>query len=233
MSIIEKAKAEGRNKLYEHEAFELLRRYSIPVPDYGIAKDEDEAISLAEKMGYPVAVKVISKQIVHKTDVGGVVLGVVDRDSLVAACRKIRENVRARAPYADIEGCLIQKMVPQGTELIIGAVYDEIFGHVVAFGLGGILTELYRDISMRLVPVEEEDAWEMVREVKAYKLLTGYRGTPPRDIHAIVDIIVKFSRLLAENPAIREADLNPVIALEEGKGAYVVDARFLLDGESL
>ncbi|AEA12931.1 ATP-grasp domain protein [Thermoproteus uzoniensis 768-20] len=228
MSVVDRARAEGRNKLYEHEAFELLRKYAIPVPDYGIAKDEDEAVSLAERIGYPVAVKVISRQIVHKTDVGGVVLGVTNRDELIAACKKIRESVKARAPYAEIEGCLIQRMVPQGVELIIGAVYDDIFGHVLAFGLGGILTELYRDVSMRLVPIEEEDAWEMLREVKAYRLLTGYRGTPPRDLHAIVDIIVKFSRLLSENPAIREADLNPVIALEEGKGAYVVDARFLL-----
>ncbi|MGC8583072.1 MAG: acetate--CoA ligase family protein [Thermoproteus sp.] len=228
MSVVDRARAEGRNKLYEHEAFELLRKYAIPVPDYGIAKDEDEAVSLAERIGYPVAVKVISRQIVHKTDVGGVVLGVTNRDELIAACNKIRESVKARAPYAEIEGCLIQRMVPQGVELIIGAVYDDIFGHVLAFGLGGILTELYKDVSMRLVPVEEEDAWEMLREVRAYRLLTGYRGTPPRDLHAIVDIIVKFSRLLSENPAIREADLNPVIALEEGKGAYVVDARFLL-----
>lgn len=230
MSVVERALAEGRNKLYEHEAFELLRRYAIPVPDYGMARDEEEAASIAEKIGYPVAVKVVSRQIVHKTDVGGVVLGVSDRSSLMEACRRIKESVRAKAPYAEIQGCLIQKMVSQGVELIIGAVYDDIFGHVVAFGLGGILTELYRDISMRLVPLDEEDAWGMVKEVKAYRLLTGYRGTPPRDVHAVVDIIVKFSRLLAENPAIREADLNPVIALEEGRGAYVVDARFLLGG---
>lgn len=233
MNVIERARSEGRNKLYEHEAFELLARYSIPVPDYGIAKDEDEAVSLAEKIGYPVAVKVVSREIVHKTDVGGVVLGVSNKEALLEACRKIKANVKARAPYAEVEGCLIQKMVPPGVELIIGAVYDEIFGHVVAFGLGGVLTELYRDISMRLVPVEEEDAWEMIKEVKAYRLLTGYRGMPPRDLHAIVDIVVKFSRLLAENPAIKEADLNPVIALEEGRGAYVVDARFLLDNKAL
>ncbi|CCC82629.1 acetate--CoA ligase family protein [Thermoproteus tenax] len=228
--VIERARAEGRTKLFESEAFDLLRQYSIPVPEYGVASDEKEAVDIAERIGYPVAVKVLSRMIVHKTDVGGVVLGVADKDRLIEACAKIRANVRAKAPYADIEGCLIQKMVPQGTELIVGAVYDDIFGHVLVFGLGGILTELYRDVSMRIVPVEEEDAWDMIREVRAYKLLTGYRGTAPRDLPAIVDIIVKFSKLLSENPEIKEADLNPVIALEEGKGAYVVDARFLLGG---
>jgi acyl-CoA synthetase (NDP forming) len=133
-----------------------------------------------------------------------------------------------RVPYAELEGVLIQKMVPKGVELIVGAVYDETFGHVVAFGLGGIFTELYKDISMRIAPIDEQDALEMIREVKAYRLLTGFRGMPPRDIPAIVDILVKFSRLVEDNPEIREADLNPVIALEEGKGAYVVDARFIL-----
>lgn len=227
-SVIAKAKAEGRNKLLEHEALELLRSYAIPVPDYGVAKDEREAVALAERIGYPVAVKVVSRRIVHKTDVGGVVLGVANPDELAEACKSIKESVGVKVPYADIEGCLIQRMVPKGVELIIGAVYDDIFGHVVAFGLGGIFTELFRDVSMRLAPIDEEEAWRMVKEVRAYKLLLGYRGTAPRDLHAVVDVLVKFSGLIAENPEIREADLNPVIALEEGAGAYVVDARFLL-----
>jgi acyl-CoA synthetase (NDP forming) len=133
-----------------------------------------------------------------------------------------------KVPYAELEGVLIQKMVPKGVELIVGAVYDEIFGHVVAFGLGRVFTELYKDISMRIAPIDEQDAVEMIRGVKAYRLLTGFRGMPPRDIPAIVDILVKFSRLVEDNPEIKETDLNPVIALEEGKGAYVVDARFIL-----
>ncbi|MFB6491300.1 MAG: acetate--CoA ligase family protein [Thermoproteus sp. AZ2] len=227
-SVIARARSEGRSKLLEHEAFELLRAYSIPTPDYGIARDEGEARSIAEKIGYPVAVKVVSRQIVHKTDVGGVALGISSPQELERACAAIKASVKAKAPYADIEGFLIQRMVPAGLELIIGAVYDDIFGHVIAFGLGGIFTELFRDVSMRLAPVDEDEAWRMVKEVKAYRLLQGYRGMPPRDVHAIVDILVKFSRLIVENPEIKEADLNPVIALSEGEGAYVVDARFLL-----
>ncbi|AET32847.1 acetate--CoA ligase family protein [Pyrobaculum ferrireducens] len=225
--IVAKALAEGRGKLREDEALALLRAYGIPVPDYAVARDEEEAVKAAEQVGYPVAAKIISPQIVHKTDVGGVVLGIGDPQAVRESCRKLREVVK-RVPYAELEGVLIQRMVPKGVELIVGAVYDEIFGHVVLFGLGGIYTELYRDVSMRLAPLEPEDAWDMIREVKAYRLLTGYRGMPPRDVAAVVDVLIKFSRLVQENPEIREADLNPVIALEEGKGAYVVDARFIL-----
>jgi acyl-CoA synthetase (NDP forming) len=225
--IVAKAAAEGRGKLREDEALALLKAYGIPTPDYAVARDEEEAVRAAEQIGYPVAAKIISPQIVHKTDVGGVILGIADPQSVREACRRLREVVK-RVPYAEIEGVLIQKMVPKGVELIVGAVYDEIFGHVVAFGLGGIFTELYKDISMRIAPIDEQDAVEMIREVKAYRLLTGFRGMPPRDIPAVVDILIKFSRLVEDNPEIREADLNPVIALEEGKGAYVVDARFIL-----
>ena len=225
--IVAKAVAEGRDKLREDEALALLKAYGIPTPDYAVARDEEEAVRATEKIGYPVAAKIVSPQIVHKTDIGGVILGITDPQGVREACRRLREVVK-RVPYAELEGVLIQKMVPKGVELIVGAVYDEIFGHVVAFGLGGIFTELYKDISMRIAPIDEQDAVEMIREVKAYKLLTGFRGMPPRDIPAIVDILIKFSRLVEDNPEIREADLNPVIALEEGKGAYVVDARFIL-----
>ncbi|MEM1597548.1 MAG: acetate--CoA ligase family protein [Pyrobaculum sp.] len=225
--IVAKALAEARAKLGEDEALELLRAYGIPVPEYAVAHDEEEAVKAAEQLGYPLVAKVISPQIIHKTDVGGVVLGIKNAEEVRAACRQIREVVK-KVPYAELKGVLIQKMVPKGVELIVGTTYDEIFGHVILFGLGGIYTELYKDVSMRIAPLDEQDAWEMVREVKAYRLLTGFRGTPPRDVPAVVDILLKFSRLVQENPEIREADLNPVIALEEGKGAYVVDARFIL-----
>jgi acyl-CoA synthetase (NDP forming) len=205
----------------------LLKAYGIPTPDYAVARDEEEAVRAAEQIGYPVAAKIVSPQIVHKTDVEGVILGIADPQGVREAYRRLREVVK-KVPYAELEGVLIQKMVPKGVELIVGAVYDEIFGHVVAFGLGGIFTELYKDISMHIAPIDEQDAVEMMREVKAYRLLTGFRGMPPRDIPAVVDILIKFSRLVEDNPEIREADLNPVIALEEGKGAYVVDARFIL-----
>ncbi|AAL64785.1 acetate--CoA ligase family protein [Pyrobaculum aerophilum] len=225
--IVARAVGEGRNKLKEDEALALLRAYGIPVPEFAVARDEEEAVKAAEEIGFPVVAKIISRQIVHKTDVGGVILGINDAQGIRDACKRLREVVK-RVPYAELEGVLIQKMIPRGVELIVGSVYDEIFGHAVLFGLGGIFTELYKDISMRIIPIEPEDAWEMVQEVKAYRLLTGFRGMPPRDIPAVVDIVLKFARLIQENPEIAEADLNPVIALEEGKGAYVVDARFIL-----
>ncbi len=225
--IVARAVAEGRSKLREDEALALLKAYGIPTPEYAVARDEEKGVRVAEQIGYPVAAKIVSPQIVHKTDVGDVILGIADPQGGREACRRLREVVK-KVPYAELEGVLIQKMVPKGVELIVGAVCDEIFGHVVAFGLGGIFTELYKDISMRIAPIDEQDAVEMIHEVKAYRLLTGFRGTPPRDIPTIVDILIKFSRLVEDNPEIREADLNPVIALEEGKGAYVVDARFIL-----
>lgn len=225
--IVARAVGEGRNKLREDEALALLKAYGIPVPEFAVAKDEEEAVKAAEDIGFPVVVKIISPHIVHKTDVGGVILGINDAQGVRDACRRLRDVVR-KVPYAELEGVLIQKMIPRGVELIVGSLYDDVFGHIVLFGLGGIFTELYRDISMRIIPIEPEDAWEMVREVKAYRLLTGFRGMPPRDIPAVVDIILKFARLIQDNPEIAEADLNPVIALEEGKGAYVVDARFIL-----
>jgi acyl-CoA synthetase (NDP forming) len=194
--IVARAVAEGRSKLREDEAPALLKAYGIPTPGYAVTRDEEEAVRAAEQIGYPVAVKIVSPQIVHKTDAGGVILSITDPQGVREACRKLREAVK-KVPYAELEGVLIQKMVPKGVGLIVGAVYDEVFGHVVAFGLGGIFTELYKDISMRIAPI---DAVEMIREVKAYRLLTGFRGTALRDIPTIVDILVKFSRLVEDDP---------------------------------
>lgn len=225
--IVAKALAEGRSKLREDEALRLLKAYGIPTPDFALAQNEDEAVKAAEEMGYPVVAKVVSPKIVHKTDVGGVILGIYTPQDVREAYRKL-QNIVKKIPYAELEGVLIQKMMPKGVELIVGATTDEIFEKVVLLGLGGIYTEIYRDVSIRLAPVDTQEAWEMVKEIKAYRILTGYRGLPPRDIPAIVDIVVKFSQLVVENPEIREADLNPLLALEEGKGAYVIDARFIL-----
>ncbi len=205
-------------KLRDDEALTLLEAYGIPTPQYSLAYDEDSAVEAADRIGYPVVAKIVSRSVIHKTDVGGVVLGLNNPHD-------VREAFRKLSRISGFEGVLIQKMVDKGVELIVGATYDEIFGHVILFGLGGIFTELYRDISMRVTPLERRDILEMIREVKAYRILAGYRGLPPRDINAIVDIIYKFSKLVVENE-IGEADLNPVVALE--KGAYVVDARFIL-----
>lgn len=226
--IIAKAIEEGRYKLLEHESFELLRQYNIPVPDFALVQDIDEALRVVKDIGYPIALKVVSPDIIHKSDVGGVILNVSNDDELRSACERIRSNIKEKASYARVSGFLVQKMVPEGLETIVGATKDPIFGHVIAFGLGGVLVEVLQDVSFRIVPVSEEDARAMIREIRGYKLFNGYRNMPARDEEAVVYIITRFSELLSDNPNIVEADLNPIIILERGKGAYAADARFII-----
>ncbi|ABW01920.1 acetate--CoA ligase family protein [Caldivirga maquilingensis] len=226
--IVTKALSEGRFKLLDHEAYELLEAYGIPTPGYRVVSNYEEAIKAANEVGYPVAIKVISPDIMHKTDVGGVILNVNSDDDVKRACGEMTNNIKHLAPYARVFGFLVQHMVQGGLEVIVGGLRDRIFGTVILFGIGGVLTELYKDTSMRVAPITEDDALSMIKETKAYQLMIGYRGMPRRDIYSLVDIIVKFSRLMIENPQISEADLNPVIMLENGKGSYAVDARFII-----
>ncbi|MGC8569990.1 MAG: acetate--CoA ligase family protein [Caldivirga sp.] len=226
--IVAKALSEGRFKLLDYEAYELLEAYGIPTPGYRVASNYEEAIKAANEVGYPVAIKVVSPDIMHKTDVGGVILNVNSDDEVKRACEEMNSNIKRLAPYARVSGFLIQHMVQGGLEVIVGGLRDRIFGTVILFGIGGILTELYKDTSMRIAPITEDDALSMIKETKAYQLMIGYRGMPRRDIYSLVDVIVKFSRLMIENPQISEADLNPVIMLENGKGSYAVDARFII-----
>ena len=225
--IIEQALAEGRSKLLEHEALRLAELYGVPVPGYGLAKSEDEAVSLAEKIGYPVVLKVVSPDIVHKSDVGGVIVGVEGAENVRRAFRDIMENIKKHAPNARVVGVLVQKMAPKGAvEVIVGALRDPVFGPAVMFGLGGIFVEVFRDVSFRIAPFTERDAREMIDEIKASKILKGYRNTPPRDLDALVRIIMSVQRMMVENPEIREMDLNPVLSYTDG--ALAVDARVIV-----
>ena len=226
--IIKNALKEGRKKLLEHEAMKLLEIYEIPVAKYGIVQNEDEAVKIANDIGYPVVLKIVSPDISHKTDVGGVIVGVKNESELRESFRKILDNVKLRAPSARIAGILIQEMVPDGLEVIVGATRDPIFGPVIMFGLGGIFVEVLKDVSFRVAPLMPEDADEMVREIKSYKILEGYRGMPPRDIEIIKEIIMKTSRIMIEIPQIQDIDLNPIMLYEKGKGAIVVDARIII-----
>lgn len=224
--IIKKALEEKRRKLLEHEAFEVIRAYGIPAPETALAKTPEEAVALAEKIGYPLVLKIVSPDISHKSDVGGVILNVKSKEEVVEAFNKIHENVSRKAPGAKIVGVLIQKMAPQGLEVIIGGLRDNIFGPVVMFGLGGIFVEVLRDVSFRIAPLTEEDALEMMKEIKASKLLDGYRGQPPVDKKALAEILISISKLLEENPEIESVDLNPVMAYPDK--VAVVDARIIL-----
>jgi len=225
-TIIENAIKEGRRKLLEHEAFEVIRAYGIPAPETGLAKTPEEAAELADKIGYPVVLKIVSPDISHKSDVGGVILNVNSKEEAVEAFNKIQENVKAKATGARIVGILVQKMAPKGLEVIIGGLRDNIFGPVVMFGIGGIFVEVLRDVSFRIAPLSEEDAIEMMKEIKASKLLEGYRGQPPVDKKSLAKIILGVARLLEENPEMESIDLNPVMAYPDK--AIVVDARVIL-----
>ncbi len=224
--IILNALKEERRKLLEHEALEIIKAYGAPIADAGLAKTPEEAGELAEKMGFPVVLKIVSPDISHKSDVGGVIVGVNSKEEAIEAAKKIIENVSKNVPNARITGILVQKMAKKGLEIIVGGLRDNIFGPVVMFGLGGIFVEVLKDVSFRVAPISYEDAYEMMKEIKSAKLLEGYRGQPPVDRKAIADIIIAVAKLLEENPEVDSVDLNPVIAYPDG--AVVVDARVIL-----
>lgn len=227
--ILEKALSEGRRELLEPEAKEVARAYGVPVPEFGVASSADDATEIAHKIGFPVVAKIVSPDVLHKTDVGGVILNIVDEDGVRASFSTIIDNVRRRAPNARIRGVLISKMVPSDLEVIIGGLRDEQFGPVVMFGLGGVFVEVLRDVSFRVAPVTVDDALEMMTEIKAAKVLRGFRGKPPRDMETLARIIVATADILLENPEIDQIDFNPVMAYEHG--AAVVDARMVLRGK--
>jgi acyl-CoA synthetase (NDP forming) len=225
--IISQARLEGRKALLETEAKTICMDYDIPVTKFELAKNEGEAAEFAEKIGYPVVLKIVSPDIIHKSDAGGVMVNLKSKAEVQNAYKQILENAKKYKPTAKIVGVLVQEMAPQSTEVIVGAIKDPQFGQTLMFGLGGIFVELLKDITFRVAPITQEDAQEMVTEVKAYPLLKGYRNTPPADIDAIINILLSTSRLMMDNPEIEELDLNPIMAYE--KGAVTVDARIILE----
>jgi len=228
--IFIEARKQGRSFLLEPEAKTVCMRYGIPVTKFGVARTVEEAVDLAEEIGYPVVLKVVSPDVVHKFDVGGVVLNLQGPEEVREAFNQILENVEKRVPGAKVLGVTVQEMAPPSTEVIVGAVKDPQFGPALMFGLGGIFVEVLKDVTFRVAPIDEEDAREMIAEIKAYPILKGYRGMPPADIEAIVQILVNTSRLVTEHPEIKELDLNPILVYE--KGAKTVDARIMLAEEA-
>lgn len=220
---IGKAIQEGRN-LVEPEAYELLEAYGVSVPRHRVVNSAEQAEVAAAELGYPVVAKIVSPDILHKTEVGGVLLNLNDAAAVRAAYRQIVE--RSRQARAALRGVLISRMAPPGTEVIAGLTQDAQFGPVVMFGLGGIFVEVYRDVSFRLIPLTEPDAAAMIREIKASPVLQGVRGGHAADLKALADLLLTVSRMAEENPEIAEMDLNPIIVYEEGLS--VVDARVLL-----
>ncbi|MCS7102491.1 MAG: acetate--CoA ligase family protein [Candidatus Korarchaeum sp.] len=224
--LLLRVKGDGRNFLLEHEAKFFIADYGIPVTKIKLAKSEDEAVEFARQIGFPAVLKVVSPQVIHKSDVGGVKVNLKNEEEVRRAYREIVDSVRKRIPEAKIEGILVQEFAPPGAELIIGLIRDPQFGPTVMFGLGGIFVEVFKDVSFRVAPLSEQDAESMIKEIKAYKILTGFRGAEPVDINAIKDALIKVGRIGVENEEIAEMDLNPIIAYP--KGIKVVDARIIL-----
>ncbi|AEC51310.1 hypothetical protein PNA2_0393 [Pyrococcus sp. NA2] len=229
VKVIEEVLSKGRTAMVEYEAKQVLKAYGLPVPEEKLAKTLDEAIEYAKEIGYPIAMKLMSPQILHKSDARVVMLNIKDEEELKKKWEEIHENARKYRPDAEILGVLIAPMLKPGREVIIGVTEDPQFGHAIMFGLGGIFVEILKDVTFRLVPITEKDARKMIREIKAYPILAGARGEKPADIEAIVDMLLKVSKLVDElKDYIKEMDLNPVFVYNEGEGAVIVDARIIL-----
>jgi 4-hydroxybutyryl-CoA synthetase (ADP-forming) len=227
-SIFENVRKHGRANLLEEEGYEVLQAYGFPTPQSILCTTEQEGIDAARQIGYPLVMKIVSPDIIHKSDAGGVKVGVKTDDELKSAFRTITENALKYKSDAKIKGVLVQEMVKSAKETILGASQDPTFGPVIMFGLGGIYVEVLKDVVFRVAPIDEQEAINMVEFIKTIKLLKGVRGEKPSDLKAIADSLQRLSQLVVDFQEIKEFDINPLLVLEEGKGARVVDARIIL-----
>ena len=215
------------SKLTEVEAKELLRQSGINVVETRLATSKEEAISIAKQLGFPAVLKIASPDITHKSDAGGVKLGLKTSKQVGKAYDSILASIRREHPQAMIHGVSVQRMAPPGIEVIIGMSRDPTFGPILMFGLGGIFVEILKDVSFRIVPLTRRDAHEMIREVSGYPLLEGYRGQESVGVLYLEKLLLKVSRFVGENSEIKELDINPIFAYSDG--AVAVDARVILE----
>jgi len=225
--IIEKVRSEGRTLLTEIESKELIKQAGISIVDTRLAKSREEAISISKQLGFPVVLKIASPDITHKSDAGGVKLGLKTAKQVGKAYDDILTAIGQKYAGAKIQGVSVQKMARPGVEVIIGMSKDAQFGPVLMFGLGGILVEVLKDVSFRIVPLTKRDARTMIREIKGYPLLEGYRGQEPVDVANLEELILKVSNFVEQHPEVKELDLNPVFA--DSNGAVAADARVVLE----
>jgi 4-hydroxybutyryl-CoA synthetase (ADP-forming) len=218
----------GRINLLEEEGYEVLAAYGFPTPKNTLVTSEEQCIRAANEIGYPVVLKIASPDIIHKSDAGGVKVGLNNNDEVQRAFRSIIENARKYRTDAKIQGILVQEMVQSGKEIILGSKKDPLFGSLIMFGLGGIYVEVLKDVIFRLAPVGQVEAKRMVESIKTVKLLKGVRGEKPSDLQSIIDNLQRLSQLVTEFPEIEEFDMNPLLVFEEGKGACAVDVRMTL-----
>ncbi|MEM0042878.1 MAG: acetate--CoA ligase family protein [Thermofilaceae archaeon] len=227
-SIVEKALAEGRNALTPYEAAQLVKCYGIPVLEKRLTTSEEEAVRVAEEIGYPVVLEVESPQIIHKTEVGGILLDLKSPEEVAKGYRTIMANVKEKAPHAEVKGIVVRRMAPRGLEVLVGMHRDPFFGPVIAFGSGGVLVELVKDVVFRVAPVSLEDAEEMVKKTKAYMMMSGFRGQAELDVNAVIDTLLRVSQLAMDIPEISDIDINPFFVYEKGKGGLAIDVKVLL-----
>jgi len=227
--IIAKARADGRMALTEIEAKRVFAAYGLPVVETSLAKSVDQAVDLAKERGYPVVMKVVSPDIIHKSDAGGVKVNIKDEAGVRAAYKAILQSCKAYKADADIRGIAVQEMAPLGTEVIVGSINDPTFGPTVMFGLGGIFVEVLKDVTFRVAPVNKEQATQMINEIQSVAILAGARGEAPRDRVALQDLVSRYAGMVYDlRDEVAETDANPVLVYEEGKGLKVVDARIIL-----
>jgi acyl-CoA synthetase (NDP forming) len=227
INVLSDVKKQGRTILTEIEAKQVIKAAGIKVVETRLARTQKEAIAIAEEIGFPLVLKIASPDIIHKTDAGGVKVGLKNAAELKKAYAEIIDSVRQKYPNAKIEGVSVQAMARPGIEIIVGMSKDAQFGPVIMFGLGGIFVEVLKDVSFRLIPILKRDAEAMIKEIKGYALLNGYRGQEPADIASLVDVLLKVSSLVEKTPEIKELDLNPVFAYKDS--AIAVDARIVLE----
>ena len=228
--IINNARKQGRTILTEIESKKVFEDAGINTIETRLASSQKEATALSDQIGFPIVLKVASPDISHKSDAGGVRVGLKNKREVEKAYKEIMASARQKYPTANIEGVSVQSMAKPGIEVIIGMFKDSQFGPVLMFGLGGILVEVLKDVSFRIVPLTRRDAMEMIKEIKGYCLLEGYRGQEPANIPFLEDLLLKVSDFVEQTPEIKEIDLNPIFAYKDG--AVIVDARIVLEEDT-
>jgi acyl-CoA synthetase (NDP forming) len=226
--IIANAIKQGRMVLTEIEAKQVFKEAGVPVVNTRLATSRKQAGEIGGEIGFPIVLKIASPDIIHKSDAGGVKVGLKNKTEVENAYGEIMTAARQKFPKAKIEGAAVQKMARPGIEIIVGTFKDAQFGPVIMFGLGGIFVEVLKDVSFRIIPIERRDAAEMIKEIKGYPLLNGYRGTEPAHLPSLENILMKVSVFVERTPEIKEIDLNPIIAYKDS--AVAVDARIVLEG---
>lgn len=226
--VFDEVRAQSRTTLLEEEGYKVLEAYGFSIPKKHLAQNEEECTKAVQEIGYPVVMKIASPEIVHKSDAGGVKIGLKNEDEIRQAFRTIISNAKKYKPDAKIDGILVQEMIKSGKETILGAKFDPILGPLIMFGLGGIYVEVLKDVVFRLAPLEEREATRMIESVKTINLLKGVRGEKPHDLGAIRESLQRLSQLITDFQEIEELDVNPLLVLEDGKGVRAIDIRISL-----